>query len=879
MAQRLDLPTPRPFNIDDNNNAFQRWEKWLNSLDYYMIASNITDTKQKRAVLLHLAGEDVQTIFETFSDTGEDFSTAVHNLTEYFRPQQNVSFERHTFRLAAQEPSETITTYVTRLRQLAKTCEFDKYSPDEAIKDQVIDRCSSPQLRRRLLRETGLDIDSMLRIAKSLEVSESQATQMEDSVQPTGNFTGNMEAINFISHSKQARHNTSRPRQPQSRAPTQSAQNTLRKMNKSCYGCGNTGHIHNDDCCPAKGKICDFCHKLNHFSSVCLTKLKQGEYSRKPTHNENVNLVNVSTPQPNNCVDVSYVFNCKNSSDILQPISVSIDGTPVRMIIDSGASVNLLDRETYNQLSKDGLHRQLTECKTQLFTYGAKQPLKTMGTFQACIKYNNNKLLETIIVADIDGPGSLLGRSTALQLGVLTLPPDPTINKISTFTDKIMSEFPDVFNGVGKLVDFQLPLHIDKTIKPVIQPQRRLPFHLRNKVDSKIKELLALDIIEPAPGPSSWISPLVAIPKANGDIRVCVDMRQANIAIQRTRYPIPTIEDSLQQLNGAVLFSKLDLKWGYHQIELTPDSRDITTFQTPDGLYRYKRLMFGVNSASEEYQHSISTALNGCENTQNISDDIIIFGRTPEEHNRCLCNTLRRLQEKGLTVNPDKCEFGVSELNFFGFKISAAGFSPEVSKVEAIKSFQAPTNPSEVRSFLGLANYVSRFIPQFATIADPLRQLTRKDIPWQWNSTHQQAFNQLKTAISSSSVMAHFNPKARTHLTVDASPVGLGAILTQTSADNNSKPIAYASRSLTAVERRYSQTEKEALAVVWACEKFHLYLYGQSFDLLSDQTTPCHIQSSRKTPSTHREMGPSFTTLQIQDTTHSRNQQPRRYIV
>ena len=209
------------------------------------------------------------------------------------------------------------------------------------------------------------------------------------------------------------------------------------------------------------------------------------------------------------------------------------------------------------------------------------------------------------------------------------------------------------------------------------------------------------------------------------------------------------------------------------------------------------------------------------------------MGKTQQEHNHNLNTVLARLQECGLTHNGDKCKFGVSEVTFFGYTIAENGIRPTDETVAAIRNAPKPSNASEVRSFLGLVNYCSRFIPNFSTIAAPLRQLTHKGTPFTWTKLHQNAFESLQTTLTSNSVISHFDPSAPTQLRVDASPVGLGAILTQTHGDET-RPVVYASRTLTPVERRYSQTEREALAVVWGCERFHLYLYGTTFDIYTD---------------------------------------------
>jgi hypothetical protein len=178
----------------------------------------------------------------------------------------------------------------------------------------------------------------------------------------------------------------------------------------------------------------------------------------------------------------------------------------------------------------------------------------------------------------------------------------------------VRDEYKDILRGVGLLKGYELKLNIDESVQPIAQPVRRIPYGIRDKVDEKLGELLSLGIIEEVPeGPTEWVSPLVVAPKDNGDIRICVDMRRANDAIIRERQPIPTVDELLHDLNGSTVFSKLDLKWGFHQIQLSEESRHITTFATHRGLYRYTRLMFGVSSAPEKYQQIIRDVFRDCE--------------------------------------------------------------------------------------------------------------------------------------------------------------------------------------------------------------------------------------------------------------------------
>ncbi len=341
-------------------------------------------------------------------------------------------------------------------------------------------------------------------------------------------------------------------------------------------------------------------------------------------------------------------------------------------------------------------------------------------------------------------------------------------------------------------------------------------------------------------GPTPCVSPIVVVPKKSGEVRICVDMREANKAVQREKHVMPTLDELIADLNGATKFSTLDLSAGYHQLLLDEPSRYITTFSTHAGLHRYKRLMFGLNAAAEIFQNAIAEILSGVPGCKNISDDILVYG-TDETHDSNLLEVLKRLQDVGATLNPDKCQFFKRSVKFYGHVFSAQGISVDQSKTKAIKEAANPENVAEVRSLLGMAQYVSRFIPNYATLVEPLRQLTKNKTEWRWGKEEEASLKKLKDMLCSSHVLEYFNPKKETEILVDASPTGLAAVLTQ-----EGKVIAYASRSLSDTERRYSQTEREMLAVVWSVEHFRLYVYGASFKVVTDHKPLLGLFKSQK---------------------------------
>ena len=234
-------------------------------------------------------------------------------------------------------------------------------------------------------------------------------------------------------------------------------------------------------------------------------------------------------------------------------------------------------------------------------------------------------------------------------------------------------------------------------------------------------------------------------------------MRAANKAILRTRHVTPTLDELITQFSRATIFSKIDLRSGYHQLVLHPSSRYITTFSTHVGLYQYKRLSFGINAAAEVFQHEIQTVIQGVAGAINISDDIAIFGVDQRAHDKALNEVLQKLQNAGLTANLEKWEFGKKKIELFGLVFSDNGVSPDPKKVADLHDAKEPQNQSEVRSFLGMAQFSARFIQNFATLTEPLRELTKQTSEWRWGEKEASAFQRVKDSLEESATTAYFD--------------------------------------------------------------------------------------------------------------------------
>jgi hypothetical protein len=333
---------------------------------------------------------------------------------------------------------------------------------------------------------------------------------------------------------------------------------------------------------------------------------------------------------------------------------------------------------------------------------------------------------------------------------------------------------------------------------------------------------------------SVWTSNIVVARKKCGGVRVCVNLSDVNKALVPQRYPLPTMEELTERIAGSTVFSKLDLAWGYLQLELAEECRYVTAFVSHEGVFQWRSLPFGMATGPSAFQQVVRHMTDQLPGCVHILDDILCYGRDMAEHDTRLRAILDRLAKYGATLRVDKCVLGQPEVDFNGHRVSANGVRPLQSNVEALERIPTPTNRRQLSSFVGAATYYSRFVPRFADLIQSFRPLLKSNSEWAWSAGCQQAFDTIKAKIASPQTLAHFDVSAdETLVTCDASTTALGACLSQ-KVNGVERPIAFASRVLSPAERRYSASEREGLACLWACERWHLYLYGRRFTLITD---------------------------------------------
>ncbi|VDI75828.1 Hypothetical predicted protein [Mytilus galloprovincialis] len=405
-------------------------------------------------------------------------------------------------------------------------------------------------------------------------------------------------------------------------------------------------------------------------------------------------------------------------------------------------------------------------------------------------------------------------------MGLITVNDDRFIAKVET-------------QKIGDLGE--ITLKVDENVPAKTLPSRKLPLSLQDDVKKEIDKLVERQVLIPVTEPSKWVSQMAVVRKPNGKLRICIDPQPLNTALMREHYKLPTLDDVLPKLANAKIFSRLDVKEAYWHVKLDKESSDLTTMITPFGRYRWARLPFGLKVSSEIFQRKLTEALGDIEGVFTIADDIIVAGcgRTNEEalidNDRKLKKLFQRCNDYNILLNEEKKEVGLTEITFHGHRITREGVKVDDVKVKAIHEMPCPTDVSGVKRLCGMVQYMAKFLPDLANDLAPIRELTRKDVPWIWSDECNMAFKRVKKRLTEAPILAYFDVNKEVVLQVDSSKSGLGAVLLQ-----EGKPVEFASRALKPSECNWAQIEKEALSMLYGLERFDQYTYGRKVIVQND---------------------------------------------
>jgi hypothetical protein len=864
----------------------ERFEDWYEHTSLLADSVGIKNEHQKLRLVHLWGGKDIRKFSKEAGvvlegDNPDNLDTLVAAIDKIRdRCGRHVNLSMSMFKLMhAKQGTKTVTEFARDVDAIATQCQFDThpYTKERAMKDAIVFGTSDDKLRHEALAK-DLDLDSLLKVALGYEQSRrSSGTIKTTTGEDVRHVTYTQDDVDSIVArvvaGKYSIRNT--PGAPGTSGTKSETHRT------KCPNCPPSYRPHDQYKCPARGKTCVVCKKKNHFAGS--VTCKSDKSVKSVTYETEEGAYGYDSCGHVEVVEVGHVQTAKKDNKV----GLKINGEQLRLFVDSGCKKTLIPRDKYTS----GMGK-IKPSKVRLRPYGMTTFLQVDGEVGTTLECENGARHSTTVYV-INGhlAEPLLGDVDAKTLGILTInsggyhtdqrpahqeehpvagitaniraagiqvkaekdPGDEITEAERQRVNKIVGRHERAFKGIGLLANEEVHFHIDQTVPPVTAPYRPIPLAYQERVSAHLQELREADKIEDVEPNAHcpWISNVVVTEKKQANqIRMNIDMREPNKALKRTKRHVETIQEMRHKLKGATRFSEMDMGHGFHQIALAEDSRSMGTFQTHEGLHRFKVLFFGPSPAPDLFHDRIKSALHGLEGCTSIHDNIIVWGNTPQEHENNLEACLSRLEKVGLTLRAEKCTFGATSVSWFGWIFSQSGISADPKKVRAIKAAGRPQSTEEVKSFLQACQFNAKFMfdtdRAYAQITQPLRDLLKKDNRFEWSPECEESYKSIMHTMTSTTALRPFDPKLKSIHVADAGPDGIASSVFQEESDGTWVPIDHASRSLTQCEQNYSQIEKESLAQAWGVQMHRHYLLGVDFDTYTDHQPLISIYNKGK---------------------------------
>jgi len=810
--------------IDHFDADAEEWPQYVERLEHFFDANGITgeDNKAKRrSVFLTVIGPSpyklLRNLLAPEKPADKTFEQLTGILQEHYNPKPSEVMQRFRFNSRSRKAGESVADYIADLRRIAEFCNYGA-SLEAMIRDRLVCGINDDAIQRKLLAETELTYAKSLTIAKGLEAA---AQNLKEMKMPKREITANAGTVQKVA------------------TYTPTGTSKVQSKELTCHRCGNTGHLAPQ--CSFKEAICDWCHKKGHLARVCMHKakgkLERGAHEARPfkkqgtaTRRKPVRYVEDDSGSDAEGDSLLHICTVSKPNSKTPPIQVKIivDECNVDMEVDTGASVTIMAESEFYKLWP-GRSLDKTEVKLQSYS---KETIPVLGCTQVSVCCGNQVAQLPLIVVKGTGP-TLLGRNWLLKIKLNWA---ELHYAVSSDLNSVIDKYSAVFEeGLGTYQGYQAKIHVDPNATPRFFKPRTVPYSMREGIEAELNKLVAEGTLVPVEH-SDWAAPIVPVLKPDGKtVRICGDFRlTVNPVSKLDQYPIPKIEDLFATLERGEKFTKLDLSQAYQQLTLDDSSQKYVVINTHKGLFKYTRMPYGISSAPGIFQRTMEVLLQGIPGVTVYIDDILITGKDDQDHLKSLEEVLSRLARVGLRAKRHKCKFMMTSVSYLGYVIDAEGLHPVLGKIQAIKDAPIPNNITELKSYLGLLSYYGKFLQNRAQLLAPLYQLLSSSNPWVWTDEQTKAFEKSKEMLTSKSLLVHFNPNLPITLACDASSYGIGAVLAHRMSDGSEKPIGYASRTLSKAERNYSQLEKEGLSCIFGIKRFYSYLFGHSFELITD---------------------------------------------
>jgi len=771
-------------------------EIYFERLQQHFIARSISQAKQLPTLLCFI-GEEAYVNLRNMCLPGKVTDKSIEQvqtlLIQFYNPQKSETVYRLQFQRRVQGDKEGVTEFFNALKQLSAKCNFQDL--EMRLKDQIIFGLKNDQLRKKLLTNREMSYTDVISNALAFEAALKDAAEVMQTPTET--------EVNKVS-------------KPWKRQTSGSSY--------QCLSCGGQNHSRAE--CRFRDATCHKCSKKGHIARACKgkesTSTPQSTHNGPPAHFRSRDAASRKT-----VVRQVDEVNSNSSGDPIK-INVCVNDINISFELDTGSKVTLMPESLFKKLFPSV---KLSKTSTILKSFSGDL-VHPIGEFLSNVEFQHSVKKLCVIVTPGFGP-CLLGRTWIKELNIKI---DNLFNvtcKTPTLPE-IVSDHPKLFaDSLGRYKGDPININVQQGSEPKFARHRNIPFSIREKVENELLAMEKEGTVKKVDS-AKYASPIVPVQKKNGRIRICADYKNSiNKCIVEDKYPLPNIEDVIARIGPAKIFSAIDLSQAYLQIPISEQTKEILTINTHIGLYQYNCLPYGISSAPSIFQRILENMFKGSKNVISYLDDIVIFSNSVDEHKVHLQNALKIIENSGFTLNKEKCSFFQTEINYLGFNLTSKGVHPQENKCRAIWDAPKPGNVSELKSFLGLLNYYNKFIPKFTDIIFPLNELLKKDKKWNWDNIHDSAFQKAKQLITPESTLIRYNPNLPLILETDASPHGISAILSHR-VNNELVPICFSSRSLSPAQRNYSQFDREGLAVIFGVSKFHYYLAGRDFEIITD---------------------------------------------
>ncbi|XP_052762296.1 uncharacterized protein K02A2.6-like [Mya arenaria] len=694
-------------------------------------------------------GQEGREIYKTldWKEGEKDDNTKILNkFEEYVSPKKNKRIARFKAQQRKQKESEPFDSYIKDLKLLVMDCEYTDSS--DILIDLIINGVRQPKVQERMLNKgKDLTLNDAIDIGQQFELAQTQLKLMRGEEVLQVKSKTHSPKLKFKSKAK----------------PWTKGKPSANQPNK--FNCTRCGKLHETGSCPAKVTTCSYCHLQDHWAKVCRKRLGQKKvYVVQGTDSDHdtEDALHIDV-----CTDVcTAVISDKWDTELV------IQGKNIQFKIDTGAKCNIITKNALNDRPvKPILGRSARTLKS--FTNHINKPV---GTADMQVRHKGARHQIQFEVVDINNENIQSG-NTAEQIGLIQRTLGIQETQVPQPDHELFREFPELVKTTGTLPG-ENSIEIDESISGVVHPVRKLPAAIKPKAIEALREMEQNEYITRMDEPTEWVSSMV-VSLRKDKVRICLDPKDLNKAVKRAHHPMKTVEEVVQNIPGAKVFSVLDAKSGFLQIKLDQKSSYLTTFNTPLGRFRWLRLPFGIKCAPEIYQKIMDQMITGIDGAFAIIDDILIAGKDVTEHYRILKEVVSRATSYNLKLNFNKCLVRQPSVRYMGHLVTEHGLMADQDNVFAIVNMPAPTDKEGVRRLLGLVQYLAKFIPNMSEVDTPIRTLLKSDIEFEWGHTQVKSFEKLKKLCSSPPVLAYYDVSKEVQIECDASKNGLGGVIMQ----------------------------------------------------------------------------------------------------